>query len=292
MFGKRVDGKRIKGLSPFRRIIPLLMKKRNESILYFDQELDLTDTFRFLRQYNKEVSNKDERLGLFHVFMAAVVRSFALRPQLNRFVSNYKYYQRKGITISFLAKKEMSDEGEETAIKSEFDLYDTLPMVKEKIDSGIKSLMAGEETENDKITRSVMRGPTILSRFMIMMARLLDRWNLVTKGMIAGDPMYSSAFVTNLGSIRVEAPFHHLFEWGNCSFFVAIGRLDKGITKDADGLNKVIRKVKITVSIDDRISDGYYLGNSLRLFQSLVSDPSLLMSKPDIADDLLQQHYM
>jgi len=37
---------------PARRIMPFIMRSRNESAVYFEQELDLTRTLPFLEQFN------------------------------------------------------------------------------------------------------------------------------------------------------------------------------------------------------------------------------------------------
>ena len=37
------------------------------------------------------------------------------------------------------------------------------------------------------------------------------------------DPLYASAFVANMGSLGLDAPFHHLYEYGGISIFAGFG---------------------------------------------------------------------
>ncbi|MCK7488727.1 MAG: hypothetical protein MZU97_26930 [Bacillus subtilis] len=46
--------------------------------------------------------------------------------------------------------------------------------------------------------------------------------------MIKTDPIYSTAFFTNLGSIGMDTIYHHLYNWGTCSIFISVGKLKKG----------------------------------------------------------------
>jgi len=65
--------------------------------------------------------------------------------------------------------------------------------------------------------------------------RWLDRVNLLPGSMIANDPLYSSLFVANLGSIGIDDVYHHLYEYGTTSLFAAIGRVEKGVFVDENG---------------------------------------------------------
>ena len=67
-----------------------------------------------------------------HIIIASIVRIFALRPQLNRFVMNGRLYKRNKIYVSFSVKKRLRDDAEETSIKLEFEGTENIFEVKEK----------------------------------------------------------------------------------------------------------------------------------------------------------------
>ena len=53
------------------------------------------------------------------------------------------------------------------------------------------------------------------------MVRWLDSVNLLPGSFIHPDPMYASMFIANLGSVKLESAFHHLYEYGNIPLFAA-----------------------------------------------------------------------
>ena len=108
MLTTRPDGTLVKNLSATRALMPLLMEKRSESTVFFEQELDVTETQRFVDAYN--AANPEDRITIFHVFMWAVAGALHERPRLNRFTSGGRIWQRKGVHLSFAAKKKKLDD--------------------------------------------------------------------------------------------------------------------------------------------------------------------------------------
>jgi hypothetical protein len=98
--------------------------------------------------------------------------------------------------------------------------------------------------------------------------------------MLDADPMYASAFVANLGSIGLDAPFHHLYEYGTIPLFVAIGRVQKEVVVGQGGQPAVEDCLTIRYSFDERIADGFYCAGSLQHFKNLVEQPWLLEEEP------------
>jgi hypothetical protein len=45
------------------------------------------------------------------------------------------------------------------------------------------------------------------------------------QGRLGHHPMWSGIFMTNVGSFGLDAPYHHLFERGNCPVFLAMGKV-------------------------------------------------------------------
>ncbi|MHA1122632.1 MAG: 2-oxo acid dehydrogenase subunit E2 [Candidatus Heimdallarchaeota archaeon] len=98
--------------SKFRELEFYIMKKRHESVIYADMQVDLTNTFKFLEKHNKD-KKEDEKLTLFQIFLTAVVRTITLRPKVNRFVAGRRLWQRNRIILSFVVNKEKTEESEE-----------------------------------------------------------------------------------------------------------------------------------------------------------------------------------
>ena len=85
-----------------------------------------------------------------------------------------------------------------------------------------------------------------------------------------------SAYVTNVGSIGIDAPFHHMYEWGTTSLFAALGKIQKDYMIDDKGNAKITDVVNINFTIDERIVDGIYMAKALDGFKKYMENPSLL----------------
>lgn len=78
MLFTRPDGKLARDVPPFREMMPFLMPTRNESAVYFEQQIDLRKTLPFITKWN-DTSIKysfDERIedGLYCARGLEIVR--------------------------------------------------------------------------------------------------------------------------------------------------------------------------------------------------------------------------
>ena len=118
MWFSRKDGTLARDLPPYRRIMPFIMRGKNESIAYFEQTLDLTKTEAFIQEWNRRGGLK---ITLYHVFLWGVVQVLGKRPRLNRFIAGSHIYQRDGIWISTSAKKAMNDDSPVVVLKRRYE---------------------------------------------------------------------------------------------------------------------------------------------------------------------------
>ena len=94
--------------------------------------------------------------------------------------------------------------------------------------------------------------------------------------MTRNDPLYSSAYVVNLGSVGLEAAYHHLYEYGNIPFFIVLGKVKKAPVVGDDGELSVREVVNIRYTFDERITDGFYTSTALERFREYIENPQLL----------------
>jgi len=276
----RPDGDRVANLPLLRRFMPYLMRGRNEAAVYLDQTIQVAATKRWLDEVNVDRQG-DERITFYHVILASLVRIMATRERLNRFVVGGTIYQRRGISISFAVKKNFADAGKLTTVKVEFERSDTIEDVARRVAEAIGTGRAESATTSEKEMAVVTAMPGFMLRLLMALQRLADACNLLPASMIRPDPLYASVFVANLGSIGLEAPFHHLFEYGTVPIFVTIGRIHKApVVLDDDTLG-VAEVVDIKYSFDERIADGFYCARSLERFARWLEDPSDLQQPPD-----------
>ena len=107
-------------------------------------------------------------------------------------------------------------------------------------------------------------------------ARFLDRRGWMPQSVIATDPFQSSVVLANLGSIKLHAGYHHLTNWGTTSVFVVIGEIKPRKLLCADGEERVLTSVDIGLTVDERISDGFYCSRAVQLLRKLLESPELL----------------
>ncbi|MBN2656795.1 MAG: 2-oxo acid dehydrogenase subunit E2 [Spirochaetales bacterium] len=278
----RPDGTYIEGLHHFTRMLPYMMPGRTESAIYFEQEFDVTETLPYIEKWNREHEDSEGRLTFFQVFLCGLARTVALRPDLNRFISGFNYYQRNEILLNFIAKKELTDEGEEINITVPFSPFETLWSVRKKIHGYVNRGKSDAGNESDDLNETLMKFPRFFLKFFFRMYNFLDYHNILPASLIKADPMYVTSFVTNVGSVGVDAPFHHNFERGTCGIFIALGKFKKFRYLDEAGKLQERDVVKVTYTLDDRIKDGIYCAKSIDLFKEMVENPSILENPPEL----------
>ncbi len=118
--------------------------------------------------------------------------------------------------------------------------------------------------------------PGFLKKTLGRGARFLDRHGWMPQSVIATDPYQSSVNLANLGSIKLHSGYHHLTNWGTTSLFVIVGEKKLRWVDTPDG-NRVQREsIDIGLTIDERITDGYYCAKSIRILKKLLDQPELL----------------
>ena len=285
---QRYDGTLLKDISAFRKINPFVMRGRNESAIYYTQLIEIEETHRFLKEYNRH-RDREQRISLFHVILAAMVRVIALRPQLNRFISGQRIYQRNRIQIAFIVKKDLSDDGDETNAKITFSPFDTLEHIRDRANVRVDEARSMDGNESDREIEFITRLPRGVINLIVAGWRLLDQYGIAPRSMIEMDPLYTSVYVANLGSVGLDAPFHHLYEWGNASIFVVIGRPKRHLLPVGNGHFESRLAIELKYTLDDRVTEGYYAARALSLFRDFIREPQVLLDPPDLSPELLDE---
>ena len=116
--------------------------------------------------------------------------------------------------------------------------------------------------------------PPSLRRGVVKVAAAGNALNLLPRSFVEGDPFFASAFLTNLGSVGLDAAFHHLYEYGTIPIFCALGNIHVAPVVEDDQV-VVGRVVSIKFSYDERTEDGFYAGRALEDFRRIVEAPDL-----------------
>lgn len=284
---KRPDGTYIKNLHFFTLLLPYLMPTRTDAVIYFEQEFDLTKTLEYIKKRKADTSRP--KISIFYLILYAAIRVIAQRPKMNRFVSGCRYYQRNRISFNFVAKRDMSDEGEEVNVTLSFSPLLSMDEFCKKIDDYVSSIKKGSGTSSEKTNSLLVHLPRFLIKFAARSIRFLDYHNALPKSVIDSLPFWCTIFFTNVGSVGIDAPFHHNFEIGNCGIFCAVGKIRKENSLNIDGTIETRDKIKITFTYDDRITDGIYCARAIEMVRDLVENPEKLEVPPEFTSEQLSR---
>lgn len=282
---RRNDAKLVYDIPLYNKIFPYMMKRRCDALVYHKLQMDVTKTLDYIRKYN--ATKPEFRLKFFYVFCAALMRTFAMRPELNRFIARYHYWQRNELSMNFVVKEKFTEEAPETSSPLIFRPDMTLFEYAKVIDQYINDARNVSEQSNftDDTIGLLMHFPTWLIALAVKILGSMDRRGFAPGFLKEADGLHTSVFVSNLGSIGIEggSPMHHLYEWGTTSVFVTIGALDRKREFDDDG--KVIackETVEIGATVDERITSGFYFVKSMHYLQYLLDHPEELEKVPEL----------
>ena len=282
MFGHRSDGRKIKTLPAFFKVIPSVMLERNDSQVLYKQDIPI----KYLDEYIDKKAEEGIKLSYMHIIYAALVRVIAERPRLNRFVMNGTTYARNKIYVSLAIKKNLTDDGVEKTTKVEYQGTENIFDVKQKLDAVIeqnKEIEASNET--DHLAKTLGLIPIGLIRVAVKFLKFLDRHGLLPKAIIKASPFHTSVFLTNVGSLGIDTIYHHLYNFGTTSMFFSMGKKKKSFIYEDEEI-KEEKCITLAFVGDERICDGFYYANSFKSLFRYLKKPELLETAPDYKQDV------
>lgn len=248
------------------------MKTRNDSQVYFRQDVPI----KFMDVYINKKAQEGVKISYMHIIYAAIIRTIYERPWLNRFVMDGRTYDRNDIFVSLTIKKSLEDNAPETVIKLKFTGKETILDIKEKLENAIVENKDIKTKNNmDKLVYELGKTPNIILKLVVGIFKLLDKYGLLPKKIIELSPFHTSAFLTNVGSLGIDAIYHHLYNFGTTSLFFAMGKKKKDFIHEDE---EIIEEKCISIAFvgDERICDGYYYASSFKLFNKYIKKPELL----------------
>jgi hypothetical protein len=276
-FGDRYDGWRVRKVDPLFSVVPFILPTRVDSEVLFEIEMPIDIVDEFIRIHKKDMPH----LSLMHVVMASLVRLISQRPYINRFIVWNKIFARNHVSFSLAIKRSMTDDGEETVIKPYFLPTDTLQDVVRKTNLELaNNQQVGQENTSDSISKIMGFLPDFLLRSVIYFVKLLDKIGIMPKFFFKASPFHTTLFLTNLGSIGIESIYHHLYEFGTCSIFAAMGKKTRKSIVNNDGTIKSTKSIKLKFVLDERICDGFYYASTIRMLEKILNNPSVLLVPP------------
>ena len=273
----RYDRIYLKNLDAMHIIMPHLMPKRcdNEAVLTETIELDALNAYL----EKKNAGNPDYKYTWFQVIAAALAKTILLRPKMNWFISGYRLYERRDIELAFNVKRKFSDHGEEAVAKFVLDKDGGSPVDQfhDYLEKFVNQVRVQGVQDGSTDAMDIFKNlPRFAIKFAFWVLRRLEYHGIYPKALQKVDPLYSSVYISNLGSIKMSANYHHIYEWGSISFFAVISEKQKTPVFAPDGSYEMKDTLKLSLTIDERIGDGYYFAQSIKLLRYLLQHPELL----------------
>ena len=274
MFGKRSDGRKLKTISPFLRMIPFIMNRRTDSM----NTMTIRVALDAMKSFIKTCRDQGISMSYMTIIIAAYARTVAQHPVLNRYVANKRIYARNQLCVSFVALREYEEQGAaETTIKVTLDRADDIYTVAEKINLAIaENRVDDAENDADKLVNSIMKLPLIPS-FIVNVLKFMEKHGMLPRSVIDLSPFHTSLFLTNMASIRMPAIHHHLYEFGTTTLFLAMGLPEVSIEDE-----KKTQVMPIGIVVDERICEGAVYAKAFKTLLRYMSNPSLLEKSAEV----------
>ena len=258
MFGRRPDGRRIRGIDPIMRITPYIMPMRCDAQVFLKYRADLEVLLDYIRRQRLE---KNEQITYMQIFVAAYVRAISRNPQVNRFIMNKQLFARNNCSCAFTILKNPQDiDKGEAVVKIKFDLTDTIYDVRDRMEAAIAANRIDQPPGFIEKLLGFLFSVPGLATAVVAMARLLDRYGLAPGVLMEELPFYVGMYITNTAS--------------------GMG-LEERSTVVENGNTRMKRFLPIGVTIDERVCSGAHYARFMKDIRRYMRHPELLELPPD-----------
>ncbi len=271
----RPDGKIVKSDDAEYAVVPHIMVERNDALNFIEIDIPAEPMQKYLNEKRKE----GIVLSHLSLIIAAYARIVGEFPLLNRFIVNRKIYARNELAISMVVLKAGADNG--TMSKIKLDPADTIFEVNDKINYYVDTnRQAGDNNKTDKLVSTLLSIPGLLN-IGVRIFKWMDKHGLLPYAIVDASPFHASMGITNLASIRTNHIYHHIYNFGTTSVFLAMGNSREVPKRKANGEIEFEKCIPFGCVMDERICSGYYFAKAFRKFRKYLENPELLEAKPE-----------
>ncbi len=276
--GDRRDATLVRDLDSMHVFMPIMMPNRADNEAFIQELVDMSAIEAYLER--KNAGSPQYKYTFFHVILAALARTVEMRPRMNRFIIGNRYYDRNHISFSFIVKKAFSDNADESVMILKYDPSSEKPaidMIHDRICDFVYSVRTHDKKDGTTdILDTLAKTPMWMRKLIVAILRALDEHGHMPKDLAEEDPYNSTVFISNLGSIKLNAGYHHLANWSTNSVFVVVGEKHMQPYYEEDGTMRMKPALNLGLTLDERIADGYYYSKTIRLLKKFFAEPELL----------------
>ena len=267
-----VKMKRLKKISPFRKVALGSWKTAYDPTIYGSMEVRVEEVERYIKAFREK---KGLKLTMTHVVTAAVGRALAAVPEANGVLRFNKIYVRESVDIGVLVVADDPKTGEIDLSSAVVRGADKITLVEqiEQLKSQVKAIRSGEDKSLKKSKNMVMKVPYLLMRwFLDFSSFLLYTLNIDLSFMGMPKDPFGGAVVTSIGSLGLDSAYVPLVPYTRVPIFIAPGAvLDKPVVEDG----KVIpgRVMGTHGSFDHRFVDGAHAAKIAQVYRKVMANP-------------------
>ena len=270
----RADGYRVRGNDAMYELVPYIMPYRYDASNSVTVDIDLD----LMQDYIRKCRKKGINMSHMSIIIAGALRIASQNPFLNRFVMNRKIYARNHFCVSFVTLQ--PGKTSDTVNKLYFNLDDDIFTVNRKVQEAIeRTQQPTSQNALDKLMASLVRIPFLVGA-AVGVLKFIDKYFTLPFSIINASPFHTSLFITNLASIRTNAIYHHLYEFGTTGIFISMGQPERRIEKNGETVEEK-KIMPLGIVTDERIANGHYYGRCFRELNRYYKNPELLEVPPE-----------
>ena len=270
----RADGYRVRTNDAMYELVPYIMPYRYDASNSVTVDIDLD----LMQDYIRKCRKKGINMSHMSIIIAGALRIASQNPFLNRFVMNRKIYARNHFCVSFVTLQ--PGKTSDTVNKLYFNLDDDIFTVNRKVQEAIeRTQQPTSQNALDKLMASLVRIPFLVGA-AVSVLKFIDKYFTLPFSIINASPFHTSLFITNLASIRTNAIYHHLYEFGTTGIFISMGQPERRIEKNGETVEEK-KIMPLGIVTDERIANGHYYGRCFRELNRYYKNPELLEVPPE-----------
>jgi len=254
--------------------------RRSDADVFLNTGIDVTNLVNYIDKKKKD----GYHYTYFHAFVLALAKTIYNRRKLNRFVINRHLYEHTDVVIAFVAKVSFDDYAKELMLQIPITPDETIDTLSNKIRDKINYIRDKKnqsKTEGANLAVDILgKLPNIIRIPIVGFVKLLDKKGMLPKSLQSDNIYFSSAIVTDIGSLKSDSIYHNNTNFGTCSSITSIGEI-RDIVSVIDGKEKIIKSCNFGINFDERIADGFYLIKSFKLLEHIIHHPELLEERAD-----------
>ena len=122
--------------------------------------------------------------------------------------------------------------------------------------------------------------PNILRVPLVGTLKWMDEKGILPKSLQEDDIYFSSAIVTDIGSLKSDSIYHNNTNFGTASSITSIGEI-RGEIKIVDNKEVKYKAAKFGINFDERVADGFYMIKAFKILEYIIENPKLLEDRAD-----------